>query len=261
MARNFSKMYSRRLIDLLRIKTYDDFHSYLTKHAIDSLLKKIEIDSPSLLAVCSTYKEAEFFLSYPFSEIRITGVASGNGMPSKQVAEDPRVHYEPQNCECLGFESKSYDVVFCKEGLHHLARPVQGLYEMLRVCRHGVIVIEGNDTSLGRVFESFGMTSTYEKNQEGNVEFRDNYVFRWSRRFLESLLNSYYLESGYFLEIHVGWMSTRFVGNKLFALASQVAQIFPGAKGNYMTLVIRPGDNLPPDPLQLVRAGESVVTS
>ena len=61
------------------------------------------------------------------------------------MVRDSRVSYHKENCENLSFASQSFDLVFCKEGLHHLARPVQGLYEMLRVSRKAVIFVESYD--------------------------------------------------------------------------------------------------------------------
>ncbi len=53
--------------------------------------------------------------------------------------------YSVENAECLSFEDASFDFVLCKESYHHLPRPMMGLYEMLRVARVGVLLIEPND--------------------------------------------------------------------------------------------------------------------
>lgn len=47
--------------------------------------------------------------------------------------------------ENLPFASDSIDCVIAKESFHHWPRPMLGLYEMLRVARKGVLVIEPND--------------------------------------------------------------------------------------------------------------------
>jgi ubiquinone/menaquinone biosynthesis C-methylase UbiE len=53
--------------------------------------------------------------------------------------------YSRQNLEALDFEDDAFDFVLCKETLHHLPRPMIGLYEMIRVARIGAILIEPND--------------------------------------------------------------------------------------------------------------------
>jgi SAM-dependent methyltransferase len=58
-------------------------------------------------------------------------------------------NYHVENCEKLSFSDKSFDYVFCKESFHHFPRPYKALYEMLRVARKGVFLIEPNDTIWG----------------------------------------------------------------------------------------------------------------
>lgn len=50
-----------------------------------------------------------------------------------------------ENAESLSMGDGSYDIVFCKEALHHLPRPWVGLYEMLRVASKAVLLIEPRD--------------------------------------------------------------------------------------------------------------------
>jgi ubiquinone/menaquinone biosynthesis C-methylase UbiE len=47
--------------------------------------------------------------------------------------------------EALPFHDSSFDVVFAKEAFHHWPRPMLGFYEMLRVARKAVVLIEPND--------------------------------------------------------------------------------------------------------------------
>ena len=71
---------------------------------------------------------------------------------------------------------------------------------------------------------------------------------------LEQVLNGYYLDSGYYLELHLGWFrkginshrrkSVRLAGSG----ANQVLGVIPGCSGNLTTALILPGSNIPPDP-------------
>jgi ubiquinone/menaquinone biosynthesis C-methylase UbiE len=50
--------------------------------------------------------------------------------------------YGIENAEQLSFADNAYDVVFCKEAFHHFPRPYLALYEMLRVSKKAVVMIE-----------------------------------------------------------------------------------------------------------------------
>jgi ubiquinone/menaquinone biosynthesis C-methylase UbiE len=53
--------------------------------------------------------------------------------------------YRVENAERLSYADGSFDYVFCKEAFHHFPRPFLALYEMLRVARKGVILVEPQD--------------------------------------------------------------------------------------------------------------------
>jgi len=53
--------------------------------------------------------------------------------------------YGVENAEKLSLANESVDIVFCKESYHHFPRPNIALYEMLRVAKDMVILIEPND--------------------------------------------------------------------------------------------------------------------
>ena len=52
------------------------------------------------------------------------------------------------NAEKIPLPDASFDYVLCKEALHHMPRPMLAIYEMYRVCRHGVIFIEPQDPTI-----------------------------------------------------------------------------------------------------------------
>ncbi len=254
----------RSLKSLLAIKSGEDFHDFLIRDAIDGVVsdfKSTHGRAPTILAVCADWKEAATLSRYPFESITLAGWLAADERLQEYIRKDPRIHYEQQNTERLSYASRSFDIVFCKEGLHHLARPVLGLYEMLRTCRHAAIFIEGYDGWLNRRLEKLGLSSIYEGDQLGNIGQRRNYVFRWSRRQLETLLNSYYLDSGWRLSLVTGWMGWRVqLGRRpwlrvLGVTAGWLASLFPGFEGNYLTVTITPGGDLPGDPQPIEAPG------
>ena len=83
-----------------------------------------------------------------------------------------------------------------------------------------------------------------------NIDARDNYVFRWDKRLLQQILNSYYLESGYELNITIAWMSNKINANSnaavrlAGAMAGRAFSFLPGCGGNQIMCFIKPGKEL-----------------
>ena len=56
--------------------------------------------------------------------------------------------YRTENAEKMTFPDGHFDFVLCKEAYHHFPRPAIALYEMLRVAKKGVILIEPLDKNI-----------------------------------------------------------------------------------------------------------------
>jgi ubiquinone/menaquinone biosynthesis C-methylase UbiE len=101
-----------------------------------------------------------------------------------------------QNVEKMSFNDNSFDYVCCKEAYHHFPRPPLGFYEMIRVAKKGVIVIEPNDIGISYPILSFirnlldrintGLLKTIWKNQY-SYEIVGNYVYKISFREFEKM--------------------------------------------------------------------------
>lgn len=82
-----------------------------------------------------------------------------------------------ENAAHLSFEDNSFDFVLCKESYHHFRQPMLALYEMIRVARKAVVLVEPQDPHCDfPVFDDEPL-AIYE--DEGN------YVYSLSRRELE----------------------------------------------------------------------------
>lgn len=57
--------------------------------------------------------------------------------------------YRKQNAEDLTYGDREFDFVLCKESLHHFPQPLRALYEMIRVSKTGVVLIEPTDLKIG----------------------------------------------------------------------------------------------------------------
>lgn len=253
---NRVSLHRRSLRNLLLIGSHNDYHDYMFGHALDlyrTLCQKQDRTLGAALAVCADWKEARAFGKYDFDQVLLTGIMQPDVRLLEILKTTPGMSYERQNCEHVCLPSGSWDLVFCKAGLHHLARPVLGLYEMLRVCRRAVIIQEPFNSALGRMFRRLNLNSVYESHGEGNRDGRCNHVYRWSSRELRSLLNSYYLESGYTLDLTLGWTSTKFNAHpskmvrRLAAVGGWAVSLLPGCRGNGVTALILPGSDVPPD--------------
>lgn len=103
-------------------------------------------------------------------------------------------NYAIENAENLSFDDASFDFVLCKESLHHFPRPYIALYEMLRIARIAVFLIEPNDKmpelneilQFSREFEKHGK-ARFRQVKEPGWEGSGNYVYSISRRELEKI--------------------------------------------------------------------------
>ncbi len=99
--------------------------------------------------------------------------------------------YKKENAESLSFNDREFDYVLCKESLHHFPRPFLALYEMLRVARKGVVMIEPYDYDF---FDNFWeMTHKLIAILKGSTVFKHHrfeehsYCYTISRRELEKV--------------------------------------------------------------------------
>jgi 2-polyprenyl-3-methyl-5-hydroxy-6-metoxy-1,4-benzoquinol methylase len=91
------------------------------------------------------------------------------------------VEYSAQNAERMDLPDSSYDFVLCKEAYHHLPRPPIAFYEMLRVAKTAVVLIEPNrrsPTLLGFVRTAFKLATG--RSIMAEYEPSGNYIFRLS---------------------------------------------------------------------------------
>lgn len=97
--------------------------------------------------------------------------------------------YQKENAEKLSFQDSSFDFVFCKESFHHFPRPMLALYEMIRVAKKAVILIEPNDTPSWLQTLVVKFLGRGGKSDLGNYfnsfENAGNYVYKISLREVE----------------------------------------------------------------------------
>jgi ubiquinone/menaquinone biosynthesis C-methylase UbiE len=87
--------------------------------------------------------------------------------------------YGIENAEALSFADNSFDFILCKEALHHMSRPYAAIYEMFRVARYAVVVIEPQDP--------WGDHPCRVDETQPHYESVGNYVYQYSVRELEKI--------------------------------------------------------------------------
>jgi hypothetical protein len=104
---------------------------------------------------------------------------------------------DAEKIEC---DDNSYDWTVIHAGLHHLAVPHAGVCEMFRVARKGILCFESRDSFLMRLAVRLGLVATHELEpaflSNGTIGgYRNgpipNYVYRWTEREFEKLIESY----------------------------------------------------------------------
>jgi ubiquinone/menaquinone biosynthesis C-methylase UbiE len=127
---------------------------------------------------------------------KVTSTDIGGSFLQLSVQQELIDSYSIENVEKLSFANESFDYVFCKEAYHHFPRAYMGVYEMIRVSKMGIILIEPQDPLtkmplmllIKNVLDRFDPTllQKYWKNRYSFEEV-GNYVFKLSDREMEKL--------------------------------------------------------------------------
>lgn len=91
--------------------------------------------------------------------------------------------YGVENMEKLSFGDQAFDFVCCKDSLHHSMQPYKALYEMLRVAKEGIFLIEPWD-------DGYANSAICQTRNAGCHYFEEgpgNYAYSFSERELEKL--------------------------------------------------------------------------
>ncbi len=103
--------------------------------------------------------------------------------------------YKIINAEQINEPPDSYDFVFCKEAYHHFSRPPLAFYEMLKVAKQGLILIEPqeNGTKLLDWVKTF-VKKNVRGDQNINYEISGNYIYRINVNEIKKMLMSMSLQ-------------------------------------------------------------------
>ena len=156
--------------------------AWLNAYRLRKLLEMIGIrlTGKTVLSVCGGDGEEADFLERQGALVTMTDL-SEVGIEAARV-RNPALRCARMDMEALGFADGAFDWAVVRDGLHHLARPPKGLYELERVSREGFAVLEGQDSWLVRLLVKIGLGE--DRDPAGG------YVYRFSRRELHKVLSS-----------------------------------------------------------------------
>lgn len=218
------------------IYEWNYFHDYFRVIPFLRLKKMLDkagltLDNKSvLIAGCGCGIDAHYLLkSFRPGRIYFSDIDPAAG--EKTLSNFHEEAFIIANNEQLSFKDNSFDYVFVAASLHHLKEPLKGLYELLRVSKRALIVIEPNDTFLTRAFQKLGLAREYE-------EKSGNYVYRFDRHSITKLT-----KAGFFRCYQDSFFSTHKVAKSKIGFAllkflnHSANLIYPGG-GNYIIFTI-----------------------
>jgi len=170
---------------------YHDYFRRLPFLRLQKLLKCADIDlNGARLHVASCGSGIDINYLAKHTNAKIFASDYSNDAVERVRATFPNVEVKVEDNEKLSFHDNYFAWSFIAGSLHHLPRPILGLYELLRVSKEGIIVIEPNDSLLTRFATSVGMVQEYEAS--------GNYVYRISKRDINKIAHSGYCD--YFVD-------------------------------------------------------------
>jgi len=176
---------------------YHDYFREIPFLRTQALLKRAGADLNGkrvLIASCGTGIDVYYMKKYFNCTFFVTDISENAVAIAK--ASFPGIEGRVEDAEKLSFSDDSFDYAFIAASLHHLPRPVLGLYELIRVSKKGVIVIEPNDSCLTRIATAWGLAT--------EVEESGNYVYRLSKHDVARIAKSLFVgfEVDRFFAVH-----------------------------------------------------------
>ena len=107
----------------------------------------------------------------------------------RKSSEDGYINkFKSINAEDISMDDESIDFIICKEAYHHFPRPPVGLYEMLRVAKTAVILIEPAQEN--RIIYMLKGLLKFILRGEGNIQFEisGNFLYKVDLKELKKLL-------------------------------------------------------------------------
>lgn len=141
--------------------------------------RRVDLDTPILVMCAGGGGEGSALCNLGFRDVTVSDI-SAQGVTAA-LERDRRLKGLVLNAQQAQLADGSFGVVLIQDGLHHLPSPVQGFTEMLRLASVAVVFLEPHDGMVGQLIGT--------KWERGDNAV--NYVFRWTRKLVEDVANSY----------------------------------------------------------------------
>jgi ubiquinone/menaquinone biosynthesis C-methylase UbiE len=170
--------------------------AWVNHYRLNRMLQMIgaPLDRKGVLSVCGGDGEEANYLSRRGARVTVADLSKA-ALQAARV-RNPALCCTLMDAESLSFADNSFDWAIVREGLHHLARPIKGLYELERVSREGFAVMEGQDSCVVRLLARLGFGE--------NRDPAGGYIYRFSRREIYKIMSS--IESVAEWQVHTTWM-------------------------------------------------------
>jgi ubiquinone/menaquinone biosynthesis C-methylase UbiE len=177
----------------------DNSHPYIAWLNNHRLLKAakmmgMSLAGKTLLSICGGDGEEGDFFQRRGAEVTVTDL-SIKALSAAQV-RNPALRCVCMDGEELEFADSSFDWAIVRDGLHHLARPIKGLYELDRVSREGFAIIEAQDSLAVRLLSRLGVAENWDP--------AGGYVYRFSRREIYKFFSSMQTVSRW--DVYSAWL-------------------------------------------------------
>jgi ubiquinone/menaquinone biosynthesis C-methylase UbiE len=185
----------------------------LNSYRMRKLLEMIgtSLHGKSVLSVCGGDGDEADFLQRQGALVTMTDLSTV-GVRTARV-RNPALQCIEMDSEMLAFADRSFDWAIVRDGLHHLARPLKGLYELERVSREGFAIVEGQDSCVVRLLVKLGLGENWDP--------AGGYVYRFTRRELQKVFNSIQTVSDW--QIYTAWLPPGSDAIKHFSVAMDLA--------------------------------------
>ena len=179
-----------------RVDNSNPLIAWLNNYRLHKMLEMIgrPLAGKTVLCVCGGDGEEADFLQRLGSVVTTTDLSSMATQAA--LVRNPALRCLRMDAEALCFADQSFDWVVVRDGLHHLARPIKGLYELERVSREGFAILEGQDSLAVRFLAGLGFGENWDP--------AGGYVYRFTRRELNKIFSCTQTLAGW--RVHTAWL-------------------------------------------------------
>ena len=150
----------------------------------------------SILVLGASSDEASLFYKLQFKRVALSNIDLAQ-LKGAEKYKFKKIKIDFRNL--FKIKNNSYDYVVVHASIHHTSRPHNILLEMYRIAKHGILIVESNDSFIMRLSVKLNFSEDFEKSAlnentyVGGVDGTNipNYVYRWTEREIKKLFYSY----------------------------------------------------------------------